>query len=257
MFPLKDDIPTRRFPVLTVAIVVACVLVYFGFERGGLGLGATGNERVVEYGAIPYEVTHPGKECEAVQTGQIACEGQPGVSGQAQSQPSTWITIFTSMFMHGSLLHLGGNMLFLWIFGNNVEDAMGRVRYVVFYLLAGYAATALQTVITLETAPGSADIPNLGASGAISGVLGAYAVLLPRASVLTAIFLGFIFFLREIPAIFFLGVYFVFQVWQAGLQFTHPPESGGVAVFAHLGGFLFGLAAVWVFRARRPLRPSY
>jgi membrane associated rhomboid family serine protease len=161
------------------------------------------------------------------------------------------------MFMHGDILHLGGNMLFLWIFGNNVEDSLGRVRYVVFYLLAGYAATALQTAITLETAPGSADIPNLGASGAISGVLGGYLVILPRASVLTAIVLGFFFFLREIPAIFFLGVYFVFQLWQAGLQFTHPPEGGGVAVWAHIGGFVFGAAAVLLFRKRSPLRPAY
>jgi membrane associated rhomboid family serine protease len=232
VIPLRDNVPTRSFPVVTVGLIVANVLFYFLYQRGGL-VAAEGPVRELAF--QPCEVND-----------SCAVEGED------------WqLTSFTSMFMHGDILHLGGNMLFLWIFGNNVEDAMGRVRYVVFYLLAGYAATALQTVITLETAPGSADIPNLGASGAISGVLGAYAVLLPRASVLTAIVLGFIFFLREIPAMFFLGVYFVFQVWQAGLQFTHPPESGGVAVFAHLGGFLFGLAAVWVFRTRRPLRPSY
>jgi membrane associated rhomboid family serine protease len=159
--------------------------------------------------------------------------------------------------MHGDITHLGGNMLFLWIFGNNVEDSMGPFRYIVFYLLAGYAATALQTVVTLETAPGSADIPNLGASGAISGVLGAYLVILPNASVLTAIFLGFIFFLREIPAIFFLGIYFLFQLWQASFQFLAPPQGGGVAVFAHIGGFLFGLAAIFLFKKRSPLRPVY
>ncbi|MGH3081276.1 MAG: rhomboid family intramembrane serine protease, partial [Gaiellaceae bacterium] len=144
------------------------------------------------------------------------------------------VTALTSMFMHGSWLHLIGNMLFLWIFGNNVEDILGRIGYIVFYLLAGYAATALQTIVTLETSPGSADIPNLGASGAISGVLGAsgaisgvlgaYLIFLPHASVLTVIILGFIFFLREIPAVFFLGVYLFFQLWQAGFQFTHPPE---------------------------------
>jgi membrane associated rhomboid family serine protease len=162
------------------------------------------------------------------------------------------------MFMHGGWGHILGNMLFLWIFGNNVEDAMGRVRYVAFYVLAGLAATALQTVITLETASGAATrIPNLGASGAISGVLGAYILLLPHAKVLTAIFLGFIFFLREIPAVFFIGIWILFQLWQAGFQFTQPPSGGGVAVFAHIGGFAFGLAAVPLFRKRKPLSPLY
>jgi membrane associated rhomboid family serine protease len=149
-------------------------------------------------------------------------------------------------------------MLFLWIFGNNVEDALGRVRYVVFYLLSGLAATALQTVITLSTASDTAaQIPNLGASGAISGVLGAYVILLPQAKVLTAIFLGFIFFLREIPALFFIGIWILFQLFEAGFQFTHPPSGGGVAVFAHLGGFLFGMATAHVFSKRRPLAPLY
>jgi membrane associated rhomboid family serine protease len=149
-------------------------------------------------------------------------------------------------------------MLFLWIFGNNVEDSMGRLRYLVFYLLAGVAATAAQTVVTLETASDqAAQIPNLGASGAVSGVLGAYFLILPRASVLTAIFLGFIFFLREIPAIFFLGIYFLFQFLTANLQLQAPPEEGGVAVFAHLGGIVFGLVAVKLFQIRAPLRPRY
>jgi membrane associated rhomboid family serine protease len=149
-------------------------------------------------------------------------------------------------------------MLFLWIFGNNVEDAMGRVRYLGFYLLAGVAATALQTAITLGTAGDqAAQIPNLGASGAISGVLGAYFILLPRAAVLTAIFLGFIFFLREIPAFFFLGIYFLFQAIQANFQLQQPPEGGGVAVFAHIGGIVFGLATVKLFEKREPVRPRY
>jgi membrane associated rhomboid family serine protease len=232
LIPLRDNVPTRSFPVVTVGLIVANVLFYFLYQRAGL---------TAPEGPINELAYHP-------------CEVNDSCPVVGQDWP---LTSFTSMFMHGSIEHLGGNMLFLWIFGNNVEDAMGRVRYLVFYVLAGYAATALQTVITLETAPNSADIPNLGASGAISGVLGAYLVLLPRASVLTAIFLGFIFFLREIPAIFFLGIYFVFQLWQAGLQFTHPPESGGVAVFAHVGGFLFGLAGVFLFRQRAPLRPRY
>ena len=135
---------------------------------------------------------------------------------------------------------------------------MGRVRYLGFYLLAGVAATALQTAITLGTAGDqAAQIPNLGASGAISGVLGAYFILLPRAAVLTAIFLGFIFFLREIPAFFFLGIYFLFQAFQANFQLQQPPEGGGVAVFAHIGGIVFGLATVKLFEKHEPLRPRY
>jgi membrane associated rhomboid family serine protease len=145
-------------------------------------------------------------------------------------------------------------MLFLWVFGNNVEDAMGPMRFLAFYVLAGLAATALQTVVTLETAgQAAAEIPNLGASGAISGVLGAYFVLLPRAKVLTLI----VVFLREIPAVFFLGIYFLLQAWQAQFQLDNPPEGGGVAVFAHVGGIVFGLFTVKLFATRAPLRPRY
>ncbi len=229
MIPLRDNVPTRHFPVVTVGLIVANVLVFFLYQAPDMEA------------AVAELAYHP---CEVNDSCRVVGEDWP-------------VTSVTSMFMHGDILHLGGNMLFLWIFGNNVEDSLGRIRYIVFYLLAGFAATALQTVITLERAPGSADIPNLGASGAISGVLGAYFLLLPRASVLTAIILGFIFFLREIPAILFLGVYFVFQLWQASFQFTHPPEGGGVAVFAHVGGFVFGLLTVYLFRKRAPLRPKY
>jgi membrane associated rhomboid family serine protease len=232
LIPLRDNVPTRHRPVVTLGLIAANILVYFLFQEGGL---AAAEGPVREYAFQP---------CEVDRSCRVEGEDWP-------------VTSFTSMFMHGDITHLGGNMLFLWIFGNNVEDSMGRLRYVVFYLLAGYAATALQTIVTLETSPGSGAIPNLGASGAISGVLGAYMVILPRAAVLTAIILGFIFFLREIPAIFFLGVYFVFQLWQAGFQFLHPPQGGGVAVFAHVGGFVFGLAAVLLFRKRSPLRPAY
>ena len=232
MLPLRDNVPTRHFPILTVGLIVANVLVYFLLQDGGF-IAAEGPIR--EYAFQP-------------------CEVDNSCAVQGEDWP---LTSFTSMFMHGDITHLGGNMLFLWIFGNNVEDILGRVSYIVFYLLAGYAATALQTIVTLETSPGSADIPNLGASGAISGVLGAYLVFLPHASVLTAIILGFIFFLREIPALFFLGIYFVFQLWQAGFQFLHPPEAGGVAVFAHVGGFIAGVAAGFLFRGRVRVRPVY
>jgi membrane associated rhomboid family serine protease len=161
------------------------------------------------------------------------------------------------MFMHGSWIHILGNMLFLWIFGNNVEDALGRVRFFFWYLAAGVAATALQTFVTLAFGTTrDASIPNIGASGAIAGVLGAYFVLLPRARVLTAIFFGLIFF-REIPAIWFLGIWIVLQLWVGSVGLTHPDQTGGVAVFAHIGGFAFGVLTILLVAKRRPLQPTY
>jgi rhomboid family protein len=167
------------------------------------------------------------------------------------------LTALTSMFMHGGWLHLIGNMLFLWIFGNNVEDALGHVRYLVFYLLGGFAATALQTVVTLAFGtPIEAEIPNLGASGAISAVLGAYLVLLPRAKVTTLIFF-FLIIIQEFPARFFLVFWFLLQLWAGGFSLVSPEQGGGVAFFAHIGGFLFGIGAVYVFKKRQPLQPAY
>jgi membrane associated rhomboid family serine protease len=167
------------------------------------------------------------------------------------------VTALTSMFMHGDWLHLIGNMLFLWIFGNNVEDALGKVRFLVFYLLGGFAATALQTYITLVHGTQlESEIPNLGASGAVSAVLGAYLLLLPRARVVTIIFI-LIIIIREFPAWLFLGFWFVFQLFAGGMSLLSPEEGGGVAFFAHIGGFVFGMATVYLFRKRRPLQPAY
>jgi membrane associated rhomboid family serine protease len=240
VFPIKDNIPTRRFPVLTVAIILICTFVYFGFERGTLGLGDFGNQRVVEYGAIPYEVTHPGKECAATADGGIACEGQPGVSGEAPAQAPTWVTVITSMFMHGSLLHLGGNMLFLWIFGNNIEDSMSRLRFAGFYLLGGLAALAAQTFI----GPNS-PIPTVGASGAIAAVLGGYALLYPRARVVTVIFIIIFFTFVELPALVVLGLWFLIQLLYGAADLSQPVgQGGGVAYWAHIGGFVFGLLMI-------------
>jgi rhomboid family protein len=247
VIPLKDNIPTRRFPILTVAIMVACTLVYFGFEHGGLGLGQKGNEQVIKYGAIPYELTHPGKECDVVEGGQaVACEGQPGVTGSPSKQPAAWITIFSSMFMHGGLLHLAGNMLFLWIFGNNIEDSMGRARFVAFYLLGGIAALAAQTLF----GPNSA-APTVGASGAIAAVLGGYALLYPRARVITVVFIIIFFTILELPALIVLGLWFLIQLFYGAAEVGQPVGgSGGVAYFAHIGGFVFGLALIKVFANR-------
>jgi rhomboid family protein len=238
LLPLKDDIPTRRTPVITIALIAINVLVYFAFEQGFLGLGDVGNQRVVEYGAIPVEISHPGTECASNSTGSLITCGDVNVdSGNAPF----WITIVTSMFLHGSLLHLGGNMLFLWIFGNNIEDSMGRLTFVGFYLLGGLAALGLQVV----TDPNSA-VPTVGASGAIAGVLGAYARLYPRARVVTLVFIVIIFTVVTLPALLVLGVWFLLQLLPA---FSEPVTGagGGVAYFAHIGGFLFGVLAIKLF----------
>ena len=236
MIPIKDDIPTRRFPILTVLIIVACTLVYFGFEQGGWTLNQTGDEKVVDYGAIPYEIAHPGKEC-ARQGEQVECPAS------GQKEPPTWVTLFTSMFMHGGLLHLGGNMLFLWIFGNNVEDSMGRPRFVLFYLLGGLAALLGQTLID----PNS-PAPTVGASGAIAAVLGGYALLYPRARVVTLIIIIIFFTIVELPALVVLGAWFAIQVFYGAAELGQPiGGSGGVAYFAHIGGFVFGLALIKLF----------
>jgi len=242
MIPIKDDIPTRRFPVLTVAIIIICCAVYFVFEQGLWELDTKGNERVVEYGAIPYEITHPGKECGEVAGGQqIACEGQQGISGMAPDQAPWWVTVFSSMFMHGSLLHLAGNMLFLWIFGNNIEDSMSRWRFVLFYLLGGIVALAAQVLIHPDAA-----VPTVGASGAIAAVLGGYALLYPRARVITVIFIIIFFTIVELPALLVLGLWFLLQLLPA---FSEPVTGGGggVAYFAHIGGFVFGLLLIRLF----------
>jgi membrane associated rhomboid family serine protease len=184
--------------------------------------------------------THAEIPCEL--TGDDPCRTAPG-------GPSPVVTVFTAMFMHGSILHLGGNMLFLWIFGNNVEDSMGPVKFLLFYLLGGIAATALQIAI----GPGS-EIPNLGASGAIAGVLGGYLLLFPRARVITVIFIIFFFTIVELPALLILGFWFVQQVLFGYFDLNSAGNEGGVAYFAHVGGFVFGLLAIKLFADERKRR---
>jgi membrane associated rhomboid family serine protease len=228
VLPLRDNAPTRTRPFVTWGLILVNVLVWVLYQLPDL----EGSVRELAY-----------QPCEVVDS----CAGQ----AMGQDWP---LTALTSMFMHGGWEHLLGNMLFLYIFGNNVEDVLGHARYLVFYLAGGFAATALQTVVTLSTgSDADAAIPNLGASGAVSAVLGAYLLLLPRARVLTVIF----FVLREIPAVAFLGFWFLFQLYSGGVSLQHPEAGGGVAFFAHVGGFVFGLLLIKLVQVRPPLRPSY
>jgi membrane associated rhomboid family serine protease len=246
VFPLKDNIPTDRFPLVTVALIVVNVLV-FAFWQEPSGFAGVDDQKVVEYGAIPYELTNPGSECELAGS-QLACgERQPG-----EGNPNAYLTILSSMFMHGGVLHLVGNMLFLWIFGNNVEDSMGRVRFAVFYLLGGAAALGGQ--VLFDT---GAQVPTIGASGAVAAVLGGYLLLYPRARVLTLVFIVFFVTIIELPALLMLGLWFVQQALFAARDLSDPlGEGGGVAYWAHIGGFVFGLALIKAFATRRKEQPE-
>jgi membrane associated rhomboid family serine protease len=233
VLPLKDNVPTRTTPVVTIGLIVVNSLVWFWEVQKGV------NKEVINWGYYPCEVEGP-------------------CLGIAKHHHALVETVFSSMFMHGGWIHILGNMLFLWIFGNNVEDALGKGRFLVWYLAGGIAATALQTFVTLQFGGAQdASIPNIGASGAIAAVLGAYFLLLPSARVLTAIFLGFFFFIREVPAILFLGIWFLLQAWQGGLGILHPEIGGGVAFFAHIGGFAFGVGTVHLVAKSRPMRPAW
>jgi membrane associated rhomboid family serine protease len=247
VIPLKDNIPTDRFPLITVALILANVIVYIlEIRHGGSFLSGPSNPTAVKYGAIPYELTHWSKHCGLDNFGQVLCEGQRGVSGKAPNQIPTWQTIFTSMFSHGSFLHIAGNMLFLWIFGNNVEDSMGRIKFIGFYLLGGIAALALQVAVSPNAA-----VPTVGASGAIAAVLGGYILLYPRARVITVVFIILFFTILELPAILVLGLWFLEQAIFGAANLTDPTGGGGgVAYFAHVGGFVFGLATIKVFATR-------
>jgi membrane associated rhomboid family serine protease len=232
VIPLGDRNPTATFPVVTLAFIALNVLAYFFFQHGTLSLDDPGSRdylcNLADYAAVPREYTHPAYELGS-------CSGVP---------PSRWITPFTAMFMHGGLLHLGGNMLFLWVFGNNIEDAMGHAKFAVFYVLGGLAALALQVAVD----PG-AMVPTIGASGAVAAVLGGYILLYPRAKVWTFVWI----LVLPIPAMVVLGFWFVQQIFFGYLGVADPGagDAGGVAYFAHIGGFAFGLATIrmWV---RRP-----
>ena len=235
MLPLKDNVPTRSTPVVTIGLIAVNFLVWF-WELGGRGV----DYHVLTNGYYP-----------------CAVQGPCHVPAPIPIHPLPWYEgAFSSMFMHASWQHILGNMLFLWIFGNNIEEALGKGRFLAWYLAAGLAATAAQTAVTLGAGSvQDASIPNIGASGAIAGVLGAYFVLLPRARVLTLIVIGFIF-VREIPAVFFLAVWIGLQIWSGGLSLLAPQGGGGTAFFAHIGGFVFGVATILLVTKHRPVVPT-
>jgi len=253
MFPLKDNIPLSRLPLITLALVAVNVIAYLlEIRHGGSFFGGPNEQVAVHYGAIPYELTHPGRHCDLVTqasalgpVGGIACQGEAGVSGTPPSQPATWITVFSSMFLHGSFLHIFGNMLFLAIFGPTVEDRIGRIRFIAFYLLGGLVALAAQTAAE----PNSTG-PTLGASGAIAAVLGGYILLYPRARIVSLVFIIFFVTIIEVPAFILLGLWFLEQLWLGAADLAGPVSGEGVAYFAHVGGFLFGLAAIRLFASR-------
>ncbi len=234
MIPLRDANPTRRTPVVTLALIAAS-FVAFAYEIGVLAsAGKAGLDRFfLEHGAVPAQLVA------ALRDGQFA------------SAPV--VAVLTSLFLHGGWLHLLGNMLYLWIFGNNIEDRFGRAAFLVFYLVGGVAAAAAQVAISPDST-----IPLIGASGAIAATLGAYVVLYPRARILSLVFLGFFYQLIEVPALIVLGLWFVLQLIDGATSLGATNAQGGVAFFAHIGGFAAGALAGLAIRGRGPgsLRPA-
>jgi membrane associated rhomboid family serine protease len=241
VFPLKDDVPSRSAPVVTIVLIALNVLVYlyefllWADPKSG-GPGSAYSARlyegfIYEFGLVPCRLTD-------------SCPG--ALAGMLAGAPAPWLTVFTSMFVHGGLFHVGGNMLYLWIFGDNVEDAMGKGRFIVFYLVCGVGAAAAQFL-----ASSGSPVPMVGASGAVSGALGAYLVLYPHARVWTLIIFGFFWRIVPIPALVVLGFWIVVQALNGILTFGSG-EPGGVAFLAHVGGFVAGMGLVRVFRRREP-----
>ena len=220
MFPLWDDIPTKKFPLITVLLIVLNSVVYI-YQAS---LGERFAEFIYSMGLLPFEITH---HIDLLPSG-----------------PSPiYLTIFSSMFMHGSIVHLLGNMLFLWIFGNNVEDYLGRKKFVIFYLFCGIIAALTQIFINPDS-----KVPMVGASGAIAGVLGAYLLLYPRAKVTTVIIFGFFIRLIKIPAVVVLGFWIIYQFLYGISSLAVRTGEGGVAWFAHIGGFICGVILIKLFK---------
>ncbi len=230
MIPIKDDNPARHFPIVTILIIIGNMAVYIYQMIHGPEIQAF----IYKFGAIPWEITH--------------FQEIPNIPIDYRSTIPNTLTLFTSIFLHGGFFHLTGNMLYLWIFGDNVEALVGHVRFFIFYICCGLVAALTQIII----APNSS-VPMVGASGAISGVLGAYLLFFPKAKVHVLIF--FFFFIRiiRVSALFVLGLWFFIQLFN-GLGSIGLEETGGVAWFAHIGGFVAGMILVFLFEKRGPVR---
>jgi membrane associated rhomboid family serine protease len=240
MIPLRDLNPTRRFPVVTIALIAINVLIFI------LELSLSPEEQnqlSCMAGLIPCQVTGSCPDLTQRFLPQYTC------LLFATSGPPVALDFITAMFLHGGLLHLLSNMLYLWIFGNNIEDVLGRGPFILFYLACGIAASFAQIL-----AEPSAPIPTIGASGAIAGILGAYLILFPHTRILSVVFLFYFIRFIEIPAIIVLGFWFVLQFFN-GLASLGLPAMGGVAYFAHIGGFVAGVVLIYLFRRFQKPRP--
>ncbi len=229
MFPLSDENPTELTPYITYALILLNIASWFYLQGAGMSADAL-TASVCQFGSIPAELTGSTGEYDGVRLG-------PGTT--CEFGGLTWSTLFTSMFMHGGWLHLVGNMWFLWIFGNNIEDSMGHLRFVLFYLLTGLAASGAH-IFSMPESP----IPTVGASGAISGVMGAYLLLYPRIRIRTLFIIVVFIRIFRIPAWLVLGEWFLLQLWQG---MADPGAGGGVAFWAHIGGFVAGLVLIKLF----------
>lgn len=237
MLPLSDENERGTGPAFVSLAIIALNIAVFVLLQGA-GASQQGEDFTYGYSAVPYEITN---NVDLTEPTPITVDGTPYAVPQQPGPDPIWLTILTSMFMHGGWLHLLGNMLFLWIFGDNVEHAMGSFRFLVFYLLCGILATLAHIL----SAP-SSQIPSLGASGAISGVLGAYIVLFPKQRVRVLVFR----MITYMPAIAVIGMWIVLQFINGIGAMAQTEETGGVAYAAHVGGFIAGLALVWIFRRR-------
>ena len=271
MFPVSDPgLSTKQFPIVNVTLIGICILVFlYEFTLDDFHLTKLFNN----YGLVPYEISGKGDLSELIQVGKrtrdltpiMEIEGVPGMLVQHATgsgftdgipfrdirdvyeggPPTVWLTLFTSMFLHGGWMHLIGNMVFLWVFGDNIEDRLGRFKYLVFYAICGLFAAAFQLVSNLIRVDLESGIPMVGASGAIAGVLGAYFVLHPKSQIRTVIFF-FLITLIHLPAWLLIGIWMLMQFFNAFISLGSD-FAGGVAYWAHVGGFVAGLLILSAF----------